>query len=65
MYSVYIVWFAWCSLLQSYEQHCQQLLDESSGCGLFQPEVSDPELSGAQSTLLWELSLMKVGVGYE
>ena len=40
----------------------QALLDsEGMGTGLFRPDVSDPELSNADSTTAWELALLGTG----
>lgn len=45
---------------QTYSQ-CQQLLDTECIAGeLFRPDVLDPEMSRANSTVLWELSLQQV-----
>ena len=48
--------------LQSYPHHCEQLLEseDSTASATFRPDVPDPELSGAQSTMLWELSTLSV-----
>lgn len=47
-------------VLQAYSQ-CEQLLDvESVGRGVFRPDVPDPEMSQASSTVLWELTLFRV-----
>ena len=46
--------------MQSYSQ-CEQLLDvETVGGGVFRPDVTDPEMSQACSTSLWELVLLRV-----
>ena len=48
------------SLMQAYSQ-CEQLLDaETVGGGVFRPDVTDPEMSQACTTSLWELVLFRV-----
>ncbi len=47
--------------MQSYQQ-TERLLDVESvgGGGVFRPDIPDPEMCHASSTLLWELTLLKV-----
>ena len=47
-------------------QKCDILLDnERLGRGVFQPEVHDPEHCNADSTALWELSMLKTHYSIE
>ena len=51
-------WVSCCD--QAYSQ-CEQLLDSDGACGgVFRPDIPDPEMSQAGSTLLWELTLYSV-----
>ncbi len=47
--------------VQSY-QGTERLLDVESvgGGGVFRPDIPDPEMCHASSTLLWELTLLRV-----
>ncbi len=48
-------------IIQAYPNQSNALLEyEDTPCGVFDPEVPDPELGGAQSTFLWELSTLTV-----
>ncbi|XP_064381917.1 nucleolar complex protein 3 homolog isoform X2 [Halichondria panicea] len=48
------------TFIQSYQQ-TERLLDVESvgGGGVFRPDIPDPEMCHASSTLLWELTLLK------
>ncbi len=54
-------WCSFCCAVQSY-QGTERLLDVEcvGGGGVFRPDIPDPEMCQASSTLLWELTLFRV-----
>lgn len=48
------------SYLQKYPRTDRLLDNESASLGVFKPDVADPELSCADSAVLWELPLLTV-----